>query len=90
MSGRDAQTRARQCAVYAEACALFALHPMVQPYQECGNVQLGWVQVLGVCDNSGEDPRCHNSVCFLGLCTSISDHLQYLGAHMYNDQLAPC
>ena len=47
-------------------------------------------QVLGVCDDSGEDPRCHNSVCFLGLCTSISDHLQYLGAHMYNDQLAPC
>ncbi len=46
--------------------------------------------MLGVCDDSGEDPRCHNSVCFLGLCTSISDHLQYLGAHMYNDQLAPC
>ena len=47
-------------------------------------------QVLGVCDDSGEDPRCHNSVCFLGLCTSISDHLEYLGAHMFNDQLAPC
>lgn len=46
--------------------------------------------MLGVCDDSGEDPRCHNSVCFLGLCTSISDHLQYLGAHMYNDLLAPC
>ena len=41
-------------------------------------------QVLGVCDGSGEDPRCHNSVCYLGLCTSVSDHLLYLGAHMYN------
>eukprot|EP00877_Chromochloris_zofingiensis_P002736 jgi/Chrzof1/12463/Cz06g35080.t1 len=36
-----------------------------------------------VCDESGEDPSCHNSVCHLGLCTSIVDHLEYLGAHMY-------
>lgn len=41
-------------------------------------------QVLGVCDDTGEDPRCHNSVCYLGLCTSVSDHLIYLGSHMYN------
>lgn len=47
-------------------------------------------QVLGVCDDSGEDPRCHNSVCFLGLCTSVADHLLYLGAQMFNDRLAPC
>lgn len=41
-------------------------------------------QVLGVCDKEGEDPRCHNSVCYLGLCTSVADHLLYLGSHMYN------
>ncbi|KAK9837014.1 hypothetical protein WJX81_007212 [Elliptochloris bilobata] len=57
---------------------------------EIWQVDFGLGSVLGVCDDSGEDPRCHNSVCFLGLCTSISDHLLYLGAHMYNDQLAPC
>ena len=37
-----------------------------------------------VCDGSGEDTLCHNSVCFLGLCTSIVDHMQYMGAHMYH------
>ena len=44
----------------------------------------GAMQVLGICDDSGEDARCHNSVCYLGLCTSVSDHLLYLGQHMYN------
>lgn len=24
------------------------------------------LQVLGICDSTGEDPLCHNSVCFLG------------------------
>jgi pimeloyl-ACP methyl ester carboxylesterase len=40
---------------------------------------------LVVCDDSGEDPTCHNSVCHLGMCTSIADHLVYLGAEMMND-----
>lgn len=38
---------------------------------------------LIVCDDSGEDPTCHNSACRLGLCTSVADHLLYLGSHMY-------
>ncbi|GFR42703.1 hypothetical protein Agub_g3626 [Astrephomene gubernaculifera] len=40
---------------------------------------------LLMCDGSGEDPSCHNSACYLGLCTSIADHLLYLGLHMYQD-----
>lgn len=36
-----------------------------------------------VCDESGEDPTCHNSACTLGLCTSIADHLLYMDAHMW-------
>ena len=40
---------------------------------------------LIVCDESGEDPTCHASVCHLGLCTSIADHLTYLGAVMMAD-----
>jgi hypothetical protein len=40
-------------------------------------------QKVVVCDDSGEDPSCHNSVCHLGLCTSVADHLLYYGAHMY-------
>ena len=43
-----------------------------------------------VCDGSGEDPVCHNSVCYLGLCTSISDHMHYMGANMYHRNSAPC
>ena len=27
----------------------------------------------------GESPICHNSMCYLGLCTSIVDHMQYMG-----------
>ena len=42
------------------------------------------VGVIGICDDSGEDPRCHNSVCYLGLCTSVHDHLHYLGAGMFH------
>ena len=40
---------------------------------------------LLLCDGSGEDPSCHNSACYLGLCTSVADHLVYLGVHMYQD-----
>jgi hypothetical protein len=42
----------------------------------------GVQQRMVVCDDSGEDPTCHNSACRLGLCTSVADHLQYFG-HMY-------
>lgn len=41
--------------------------------------------VLGLCDETGEDPRCHNSVCYFGLCTSLSDHLVYLGVPFYRE-----
>lgn len=44
-----------------------------------GDVQ----QRIVVCDDSGEDPTCHNSACRLGLCTSVADHLAYMGGHMY-------
>jgi hypothetical protein len=40
---------------------------------------------LVICDESGEDPTCHASVCHLGLCTSIADHLTYLGEMMMAD-----
>jgi len=43
----------------------------------------GVSQRVVVCDDTGEDPSCHNSVCHLGLCTSVADHLVYYGAHMY-------
>ncbi|BDA47587.1 Lipase at C-terminar half [Coccomyxa sp. Obi] len=52
--------------------------------REVWQVDFGVAGVLGVCDKEGEDPRCHNSVCYLGLCTSVADHLIYLGSHMYN------
>jgi hypothetical protein len=42
-------------------------------------------QRVVVCDDSGEDPSCHNSQCYLGLCTSLADHMEYLGHHMYRD-----
>ncbi|CAD7698250.1 unnamed protein product [Ostreobium quekettii] len=38
-----------------------------------------------VCDGSGEDPTCHNSVCHYGACTSIEDHMMYLGYPMYTN-----
>ncbi|MEW5299856.1 MAG: hypothetical protein WDW36_002830 [Sanguina aurantia] len=39
-----------------------------------------------MCDESGEDPSCHNSACYLGLCTSVMDHLTYMGnVAMYQD-----
>ena len=45
--------------------------------------------LVGVCDSSGEDPKCHNSVCHLGLCSSISDHLLYL-SEMYSPKPGGC
>lgn len=45
--------------------------------------------LVGVCDGSGEDPRCHNSVCHLGLCTSVADHLLYL-SEMYSPHPEGC
>ncbi|KAG2493000.1 hypothetical protein HYH03_008664 [Edaphochlamys debaryana] len=41
---------------------------------------------LLLCDGTGEDPSCHNSACYLGLCTSVADHLLYLGIPMYGDE----
>jgi hypothetical protein len=37
-----------------------------------------------LCDPSGEDPSCHDSVCYLGWCTSVADHLLYLGRRFYH------
>ncbi|KAK9808570.1 hypothetical protein WJX73_010249 [Symbiochloris irregularis] len=45
-------------------------------------IDIGFAHVVGVCDDTGEDPMCHNSVCFLGFCTSIADHLLYMGEIM--------
>lgn len=42
-------------------------------------------QKVLMCDDSGEDPSCHDSACMMGLCTSVADHLDYLGIHMYRD-----
>lgn len=39
-------------------------------------------QLVQICDGSGEDPQCHDGACTLGLCTSIEDHLHYLGLYM--------
>ncbi len=46
--------------------------------------------IIGLCDKSGEDPACHNSVCYLGLCTSVADHMTYLGGHMYHRNPVGC
>lgn len=45
--------------------------------------------LVGVCDGSGEDPKCHNSVCHLGLCSSLADHLLYL-SEMYTPRPEGC
>lgn len=39
-----------------------------------------------VCDLSGEDPSCHDSVCHYASCTSIDDHMMYLGHQMYEEK----
>lgn len=45
--------------------------------------------LVGICDGSGEDPKCHNSVCHLGLCSSLADHLLYL-SEMYTPRPNGC
>lgn len=45
--------------------------------------------LVGICDGSGEDPKCHNSVCHLGLCSSVADHLLYL-SEMYSPHPYGC
>eukprot|EP00890_Picochlorum_soloecismus_P005060 jgi/Picsp_1/5555/NSC_02914-R1_alpha beta-hydrolase domain-containing protein len=45
--------------------------------------------LVGICDGSGEDPKCHNSVCHLGLCSSLADHLLYL-SEMYTPRPEGC
>lgn len=45
--------------------------------------------LVGLCDESGEDPLCHNSMCYLGLCSSIGDHLLYL-SEMYAPRPMGC
>ncbi len=52
----------------------------VQPPFPGADVELG----VRVCDGSGEDPSCHDGLCFMGLCTSIMDHLRYLEYEMYH------
>eukprot|EP00892_Ulva_mutabilis_P001148 jgi/Ulvmu1/11033/UM007_0214.1 len=37
-----------------------------------------------ICDGSGEDPNCHDSVCYWFPCHSFHDHIFYLGKHMYH------
>lgn len=37
-----------------------------------------------ICDGSGEDPQCHDSVCYWAPCHSLQDHIFYLGKHMYH------
>ena len=56
---------------------------------EAWQVDVDGAGVVGLCDASGEDPRCHDSVCTLGLCTSVADHLMYLEAPMMSTG-APC
>lgn len=52
--------------------------------REVWQVDFGVHSALTVCDEGGEDARCHDSLCYLGLCTSVTDHLTYMGAHMYH------
>lgn len=45
--------------------------------------------VARLCDGSGEDPTCYDGACGIdgyGICTSLTDHLVYLGVQMgYTD-----
>lgn len=45
--------------------------------------------LVGVCDGTGEDMHCHNSMCHLGLCSSVADHLLYL-SEMYTPRPMGC
>jgi len=40
------------------------------------------LQLMIVCDGSGEDPDCHLGQCGYGICTSVYNHLHYLGLRM--------
>ena len=37
-----------------------------------------------ICDGSGEDLECHDSLCYWAPCHSLRDHIYYLGKHMYH------
>ncbi|GFH05988.1 lipase_3 domain-containing protein, partial [Haematococcus lacustris] len=62
--------------------------PLVQAWTVDMTTSGGMIeQKVLLCDDSGEDPSCHNSACMLGLCTSVADHLSYLGLEMYKDSM---
>jgi hypothetical protein len=50
---------------------------------------IGLRTLVGVCDGSGEDPLCHSSMCHLGLCSSLADHLLYI-SEMYTPRPGGC
>ena len=44
-----------------------------------------------ICDEYGEDPNCQNSICgYPGSCTSVADHLEYLGVSLGSTATSPC
>ena len=45
--------------------------------------------LIGVCDGTGEDPKCHRGACSLGFCSSLTDHLLYL-SEMYTPRPVGC
>lgn len=45
--------------------------------------------LVGVCDGSGEDPKCHRGACSFGFCSSLTDHLLYL-SEMYTPRPVGC
>lgn len=45
--------------------------------------------LVGVCDGSGEDPKCHRGACRFGFCSSLTDHLLYL-SEMYAPRPVGC
>ena len=59
-------------------------HAPTEIYTRTDDAVPGVVEVKR-CDESGEDPTCYDGVCGIhgyGMCTSISDHLEYLGIHV--------
>lgn len=45
--------------------------------------------LVGVCDGTGEDPKCHRGACSFGFCSSLTDHLLYL-SEMYAPRPVGC
>ena len=45
--------------------------------------------LVGVCNGSGEDPKCHRGACSFGFCSSLTDHLLYL-SEMYAPRPVGC